>query len=135
MTPGDLVRGAVGVAAALRIPPGPVAGRLLGIGTVALLGVLWWLATSGATPETRFVSPVILPSPGEVVRSIGSLWTERALAASIIATLRRVMIGFGLAIMVGVPLGIVAGAWRVFDAASAPIALFGRNIPVAALIW
>jgi NitT/TauT family transport system permease protein len=42
--------------------------------------------------------------------------------------------GFGLAIVVGVPLGIVAGAWRVFDAASAPLALFGRNIPIAALI-
>jgi NitT/TauT family transport system permease protein len=33
-----------------------------------------------------------------------------------------------------VPLGIAAGAWRVFDAAAAPVALFGRNIPVAALV-
>jgi NitT/TauT family transport system permease protein len=56
------------------------------------------------------------------------------LAASIAATLRRVLIGFGLAIMVGVPLGIIAGSWRVFDAAAAPVALFGRNVPVAALI-
>jgi NitT/TauT family transport system permease protein len=48
--------------------------------------------------------------------------------------MRRVLLGFGLAVIVGVPLGIVAGAWRVFDAASAPLALFGRNVPVAALI-
>ena len=54
--------------------------------------------------------------------------------ASIAATLKRVLIGFGLAILVGVPLGIIAGAWRVFDAAAAPVALFGRNVPVAALI-
>ena len=32
------------------------------------------------------------------------------------------------------PLGIVAGAWRVLEAAGAPLALFGRNMPVAALI-
>jgi NitT/TauT family transport system permease protein len=43
-------------------------------------------------------------------------------------------VGFGLAAVVGVPLGILSGAWRVFDAAGAPIALFGRNVPVAALI-
>ena len=36
--------------------------------------------------------------------------------------------------LVGVPLGIVAGAWRVIAAAGAPLALFGRNLPVAALI-
>ncbi|MEZ5401319.1 MAG: ABC transporter permease [Bryobacteraceae bacterium] len=118
----------------LRAAPPPLTGRLLGLATVALLFLVWWLVTMGATPESRVVSPVILPSPMEVVRSFGSLWTERALAASIAATLRRVLIGFGLAAAVGVPLGIIAGSWRVFDAASAPLALFGRNIPVAALI-
>jgi NitT/TauT family transport system permease protein len=77
---------------------------------------------------------VILPSPGEVVRSAASLWGERHLLASIIATMRRVLIGFGLAAIIGVPAGILAGSWRVLDAASAPLALFGRNVPVAALI-
>jgi ABC-type nitrate/sulfonate/bicarbonate transport system permease component len=119
---------------ALRMPPPPLVGRLLGVGTVAVLVALWWLVTRGATPETRLVSPVILPAPGEVVRSFGTLWTERGLAASIAATLQRVLIGFGLATIVGVPLGIAAGAWRVLDAAAAPVALFGRNVPVAALI-
>jgi NitT/TauT family transport system permease protein len=118
----------------LRIPPGPVSGRLLGVGTVAVLIALWFVATLGETNESRWISPVILPSPGEVFRSFGSLWTERGLVVSIIATMRRVLLGFGLAVIVGVPLGIVAGAWRVFDAASAPLALFGRNVPVAALI-
>ncbi len=108
--------------------------RLLGAGVVVVLCALWWLATRGATAEARWISPVILPSPAEVARSIPALWTERALLASIAATLRRVMIGFGLAAAIGVPLGIVAGAWRVFDASAAPVALFGRNVPVAALI-
>jgi len=77
---------------------------------------------------------VILPSPGEVIRSFPSLLKERALLQSIAATLKRVLVGFGLAVLVGVPLGIAAGAWRVIEAAGAPLALFGRNLPVAALI-
>jgi len=117
----------------LRVLPPPLTRRLLGAGAVALLILVWFLVTRGPTPEQRFVSPVILPSPLEVVRSFGALWNERALAASIIATLRRVLIGFGLAIVVGVPLGIMAGAWRVFEATVMPVALFSRNIPVAAL--
>jgi ABC-type nitrate/sulfonate/bicarbonate transport system permease component len=118
----------------LRTPPGPIVGRLLGVGTICVLLAFWWLATRGATAEERWISPVILPSPADVLRSVSSLWGERGLLLSITATMRRVLIGFGLAAIVGVPLGIIAGAWRVFDAASAPIALFGRNVPVAALI-
>jgi len=109
-------------------------GRLLGLGAVALIIALWFVATRGASAEQRWVSPVILPSPLEVIRSFPALWNDRGLHASIIATLRRVLIGFGLAVVIGVPLGIVAGSWRVLESAGAPVALFGRNVPVAALI-
>jgi NitT/TauT family transport system permease protein len=95
---------------------------------------VWWFATSGIGSEERLISPVILPSPMEVLRSFPSLLRERALLESIAATLKRVLAGFLLAAAIGVPLGIVGGAWRVFEAAGAPLALFGRNLPVAALI-
>ncbi|MBC8164644.1 MAG: ABC transporter permease, partial [Bryobacteraceae bacterium] len=84
--------------------------------------------------ESRLISPVILPSPAEVIRSFPVLINERQLFESMVATMKRVLAGFGLAAAVGVPLGILAGSWRVLDAASAPVALFGRNLPVAALI-
>jgi NitT/TauT family transport system permease protein len=96
--------------------------------------LLWWLATLGSAAESRLVSPVILPSPAEVIRSFPSLLNERALLQSIAATLRRVLVGFGLGVVIGVPLGIAAGSWRVLEAAGAPLAVFGRNLPVAALI-
>ncbi|MFN0181862.1 MAG: ABC transporter permease [Gemmatimonadales bacterium] len=118
----------------LRLAPPALTGKLVGaLGVVALI-VVWALLTMGATPETRLVSPVVLPSPFEVLASVKSLVTERALFQSIAATLWRVVLGFGLAVLVGVPLGIVAGSWRVIDAAAAPLALFGRNVPIAALI-
>ena len=118
----------------MRKAPSPMTGRLMGFGAVALIILLWFAATRGASAEQRLVSPVILPSPVEVFRSFGTLWNERDLLASIIATLRRVLIGFGLAAAVGVPLGIAAGSWRALESAAAPVALFGRNVPVAALI-
>jgi ABC-type nitrate/sulfonate/bicarbonate transport system permease component len=119
---------------ALRVAPSPLTRRLVGAGALGLVVLLWWLATRGHDPEARLISPVILPSPAEVVRSFPSLLWDRGLVPSIAATLRRVLIGFGLAALVGVPLGILAGSWRVLGAAGEPLALFGRNLPVAALI-
>ena len=106
----------------------------MGAGALVVVVMLWWLATTGIGSEDRLVSPIILPSPMEVMRSFPSLLNERALIQSIVATLRRVLIGFGLAVVVGVPVGILAGSWRLVEAAAAPLALFGRNLPVAALI-
>ena len=114
----------------MRIPRRSV----IGTGTITSLLALWAVLTMGATAETRIVSPVVLPSPLEVLASVKSLVTERALLQSIAATLWRVLLGFGLAVVVGVPLGVLAGSWRMVDAAAAPLALFGRNIPIAALI-
>jgi ABC-type nitrate/sulfonate/bicarbonate transport system permease component len=119
---------------ALRFPPSRLRRHLAGAAAMGVVLLVWWLATSAADIESRLVSPVILPSPAEVVRSFPSLLNERGLLQSIAATLQRVLIGFGLAVVVGVPLGILAGAWRIFEAAGAPLALFGRNLPVAALI-
>ena len=111
-----------------------MARRLIGAGALGAVVLLWWLATVGVRPEDRFISPVILPSPAEVVRSFPRLLNDRALVQSVAATLKRVLQGFGLAALVGVPLGVLAGSWRVVEAAGAPLALFGRNLPVAALI-
>jgi NitT/TauT family transport system permease protein len=118
---------------ALRVSPPRTVRYLLGAGGLALLILVWWIVTMGPV-EMRLVSPVVLPSPSEVFGSFFSLLNERALVQSIAATLQRVLLGFGLAILVGVPLGIAAGSWRVLEATGAPLALFGRNLPVAALI-
>ena len=101
---------------ALRLLPPRLTRRLAGVAAISVVVLLWWLATRGGDAESRLVSPVILPSPAEVIGSFPSLLNERALLQSIAATLKRVLIGFGLAVLVGVPLGIVAGAWRIVEA-------------------
>lgn len=106
----------------------------LGGGLLLLLLGLWLGVTAGAAAEQRVVSPTILPSPMEVVGGIDSLLNDRGLVKSVFATLRRVFLGFGLAVLVGIPLGMAAGAWRPISATLAPLIMFGRNIPIAALI-
>ena len=105
--------------------------RLVGAGAVAVLVLFWWLATRGTGAEDRWISPVILPSPLEVLRSFPVLLKERALLQSIAATLKRVLIGFGLAALVGVPLGILAGSWRVLEAAAAIASVPDRYVETA----
>lgn len=118
----------------LRIQPPLLLGRLLGAGCVALILLVWFFLTRGAASEDRIISAVVLPSPGEVLASFPILVRERELFPSIGATLDRVLRGFGLAILVGVPMGIIAGSFPAVRAFLAPIEVFGRNIPVAALI-
>ena len=125
--------GALSSLAELRTRPARLMRIGLGTGAVLLVIAVWQLFTWGA-PEERWISPVTLPSPGEVVASVESLFTERGLVKGISATIWRVVLGFGLAIAVGVPLGVLAGTWRGIDAFAAPLSLFGRNIPIAALI-
>ena len=118
----------------LRAAPSPPVRWLVGAAGVVVIVGIWWALTFGSTPETRLISPVLLPSPVEVAKSVPALFRERALLESTAATLRRVLTGFGLAILIGVPAGIMAGAYRVFDAFTAPVSLFARNIPVAVLV-
>jgi ABC-type nitrate/sulfonate/bicarbonate transport system permease component len=98
------------------------------------LGIgLWWFVTRGESEE-RILSYAILPSPGETVASFSSLWFDRALTRNLLATLRRVLLGFGLAAVIGVPIGVLCGCFSRINAFFAPLSVFGRNIPVAALI-
>jgi ABC-type nitrate/sulfonate/bicarbonate transport system permease component len=118
----------------LRTEPKLLIGKLLGLLCLVMVVSVWFGITWGESAEERVISPTILPSPLEVANSLHSLVTERALLQSIAATLRRVLLGFGLSILIGVPLGIVAGSWRAIQSFLAPLVLFGRNVPVAALI-
>lgn len=94
---------------------------------------LWWFATRGEV-ENRILGPTVLPSPHETFETFPTLWVDRELTRNVGATLRRVVLGFGLAVVIGVPLGVLAGCFFSFKAFMAPLAVFGRNIPVAALI-
>jgi NitT/TauT family transport system permease protein len=94
---------------------------------------LWWVLTRGEGEE-RLVSAYQLPSPAETFASFPSLWVDRELTLNTLATLERLVLGFGLAGLIGVPLGVLCGCFPRLYAFFTPLMIFGRNIPVAALI-
>ena len=96
----------------------------------------WWYVTHGEHEE-RILGYSQLPSPKEALDYFPKLWDsaapERHLFNNTVRSLTRVAIGFSLALLVGVPLGVAAGCFSVVRAFLSPLILFGRNIPVAAL--
>jgi ABC-type nitrate/sulfonate/bicarbonate transport system permease component len=113
----------------LSVPGRIVAGTLF---MVLFFGV-WTLLTRGK-PEARFLSPAVMPSPEEIARSFHSLWFDRALTRSVLASLGRVLQGFGLAALIGVPVGVLCGTWPPINGFFAPLSVFGRNVPISALL-
>lgn len=75
----------------------------LGLLSIALVLGIWWVVTLGESGEDRIISPAKLPSLEETFSTFESLWFERALTRNTYASLRRVVLGFGLAVIVGVP--------------------------------
>ncbi|MBS0202631.1 MAG: ABC transporter permease [Planctomycetes bacterium] len=94
-------------------------------------GLWWWLTRGDA--EERILSYTTLPSPRETFASFPSLWFDRELTRNLLVTLRRVSFGFGLATLVGIPVGVLCGCFSRVNAFFLPLSLFGRNIPLAAL--
>jgi ABC-type nitrate/sulfonate/bicarbonate transport system permease component len=122
----------------IRGQPPSAASILLGLIPLAVLALIWWFLTHGF-PEERVLGPTILPSPTEVVRSLGDLLSasdqdNRSLFDHIGLSLRRVALGFLLGIAVAVPLGILMGAFGSARSTMAPITTASGYIPIATLV-
>jgi len=100
---------------------------------IVVCGGVWWFLTRGPG-EQRILSYTVLPSPEETFSSFHSLWFERGLTRNLFVTLKRLSLGFGLAALLGIPLGVLCGCFTRINAFFLPLSLFGRNIPLAALV-
>jgi len=109
----------------------------LGLGGLALLLVLWWLATDLLAAEgsfgRRFSPTVAIPT------LFGLLGGD--LPLHIYVSLKRVAIGLALALLIGVPVGLMVGTSRLTEAATTPAFQFLRMIsplswmPIAVMIF
>ena len=116
----------------IRDAPGYAEGLAYGAGCIGCVLFVWWLLTAGQG-DARLVDAYTLPSPRETFTSFPELW-KRELSRSIVISLARVLGGFLLAASIGVPLGVVAGSYPRVNAFFKPLVIFGRSIPIAALI-
>ena len=117
----------------LRKPVSRLQAVGLGVACILLCLTGWWLITHGAN-ESRLVGPLTLPSPAETFSKFSELWNDFALTRNVLVTLRRVSIGFALALMVGIPIGVTAGCFPRVHAFLSPLIMIGRNVPLAAVL-
>ncbi len=109
--------------------------RAVLLGAIPILATLalWTLLTAGQ-PEDRILSPVILPSPLEVIQSFGSLWWERALSRSASTSLGRVTIGFFVGAVLALPLGVAMAAFGAVRASFQPLVTVLGYLPIPTLV-
>lgn len=106
----------------------------LGVAPVLVLLAAWFVVTAGADPESRIISPTILPSPVEVLKSFPSLWVDRALVRNLLVSFGRVLQGFGFALAVVFPLGVLMGGFTKIKAMFSPLSVFAAYIPIPTLV-
>jgi len=93
---------------------------------VALLAIIWvWTASSG----TFYFPPL-----SDVVERFADNWLFERFGSDIWPSLRRMFLGYAIAVALGVGVGVVLGGSRVLRRGTAPVVEFLRSIPPPALI-
>lgn len=83
--------------------------------------------------SVRWSGTKIFPSPGDVVRAVIELLHKHVLWSDIVDSLRRVLIGFGTAALLGVPLGLFLGWHPAVNQTVDPVLQILR--PISPLAW
>ena len=107
----------------------------IGTATVAVVVVLWFLATQA----TQAISTGRFPSPFDVYKAALQIGTPPGYAGATLWThvadsVGLVILGFAVAVLTGVPLGLAMGWNRAFEAFVNPVFLLIRPIPPLAWI-
>jgi len=95
----------------------------------AVLGILWFVSTAAG-----LVRPLFLPSPGQVVARLGELWASGQLLADMGISIYRISLGFLISTVIALPVGILIGSYRGWEAAIEPFVDFIRYMPVVAFV-
>ena len=101
---------------------------------IALVLGAWWFVTRGERVEDRILTPLILPQPMEVLRAFPKLHFEQELVRSALRSFERVTIGFSLAAIIAVPLGVCMASFAPVSAFFRPLALIGGYVPIVVFI-
>jgi NitT/TauT family transport system permease protein len=100
-----------------------------GLTGVALLALMWEVA-----PRTGLINPYFMPPLSKVLVAWWQLLLDGELVKHLDASLMRSGIGFGLAIVIGVPLGGAIAWYRPVRELLAPVLEIFRNTAALALL-
>jgi len=100
---------------------------------LSLAGLLALLTLWQAVSWAGFFPAGLLPSPLTVAAAIGELWVRGVLLGHIADSLYRFFAGYALAVLLGVPLGLLAGWSRRLEAVVEPLLQLVR--PISPIAW
>jgi NitT/TauT family transport system permease protein len=99
------------------------------IAVFAALFAMWWVATASG-----MIKPIFLPSPGAVWRKMAELAVNGTLWQDAGVSLYRMLTGFVIASAMAIPIGVMIGCFRLWEAAIEPLVDFVRYMPVVAFV-
>lgn len=108
--------------------PKPLNTALM-ITSIGLPLLLWWLVTTLGNVDPKF-----LPSPAMVLEAFGRLWRTRELLKDTVASLWRVGVGFLMAAIFSIPIGVLMGSFASIRALLEPLFSLIRYMPAPAFI-
>jgi taurine transport system permease protein len=97
---------------------------LINVTAVATVFLLWWVST-----RAGWIAPIFLPAPDDVWHAARLAMRNGDLLADIVTSAQRVFLGFGVAALVAVPLGVVMGVWAPAKAIMDPFISLLRPLP------
>src|SRR6476660_5660844 len=108
---------------------------LLAAAFFAVLALLW-----EAAYRAKIWSPVLLPSPRQVVSYLESAAADGTLFKATVITMRRLLVGYLIGLVMGLPLGLLTARWKVFHDTIGTLALGLQTLPSVcwvplALLW
>jgi taurine transport system permease protein len=118
----------------VRIAPSVPLRLAVGAGTLVVLALLWYVATS----VTHFVPAIYFATPAEVWQALRQIvipgYADGRLHQHFLHSAWLVLMGFVVAVGIGVPLGMAMGWSRRTEAVVNPVFLLLRPIPPLAWI-
>jgi len=93
------------------------------------LGLLWWVTT-----KTGLVIPLFLPSPEMVLARLNGLAADGLLLSDTKISIYRITVGFLISTVFALPIGVLIGSYRAWEASIEPLVDFIRYMPVVAFV-
>ncbi len=101
---------------------------------IGALVVIAFLTLWQGVASARFVPELFLPGPTDIYAAFRSYIREGSIWIDLNFSARALFIGYGLAILVGLPLGLLMGWYRRFRFALDPFVSFFYSMPRIALV-
>ncbi|TCT09648.1 ABC transporter permease [Paralcaligenes ureilyticus] len=97
--------------------------------SISTVLVIW-----GGLSHLGIINSVLVPSPADVARAVIAGIRDGSLLENTTVSMVRVLLGFVIALMIAIPLGIMMGVSRVFQDLIDPLVELLRPVPPIALI-